>query len=328
MAYSNEVVARARARLAQAKADRESENNAHLRIAYARVPRLREIDRALRLTMAQAAQSIFDPERDAQSALTQARKENEALQREREWLIDANFEEGFLDDSPICEKCGGQGYLGSQMCECLAELCRQEQKKELSVLSGASRESFETFRLSYYSDQPDGTLGASPRAIMAATLNTCQRFARHFSMQSGNLLLSGGTGLGKTFLSACIARTVADNGFSVAYETAGQLFARLEAAKFEDDPEAKRLTAAYRGCDLLILDDLGTEMVTQFTISALYMLVNDRLLAGIPTVISTNLNTTHIGKRYSPQIASRLLGAYRRVPFVGEDVRLQKARGI
>ena len=94
MAYSNEVVARARARLAQAKADRESENNAHLRIAYARVPRLREIDRALRLTMAQAAQSIFDPEQDAQSALTQARKENEALQREREWLIDANFEEG------------------------------------------------------------------------------------------------------------------------------------------------------------------------------------------------------------------------------------------
>ena len=161
---------------------------------------------------------------------------------------------------------------------------------------------------------------------MAATLNICQRYARSFSTRSGNLLLSGNTGLGKTFLSACIARTVSDSGHSVVYETAGRLFRNLEAGRFEDDQEARRQGEIYTRCDLLILDDLGTEMVTQFTISALYTIINDRLLDHLPTVISTNLTTGELGKRYSPQITSRLLGNYLRVPFVGEDVRLQKAR--
>lgn len=326
MAYSSEVVARARARLAQARQEREQEYAEHLRVAYARVPRLRQIDRELKLTMSRAALAVLDREQEPQTVMAQARERCEALQQERQWLLDDHFEDGFLDESPVCPKCGGQGYIGAQMCECLRELCRQEQRKDLTVLSTGGRDSFESFSLKYYSDQTDLSLGASPRQVMAATLNICQRYARSFSTRSGNLLLSGNTGLGKTFLSACIARTVSDSGHSVVYETAGRLFRNLEAGRFEDDQEARRQGEIYTRCDLLILDDLGTEMVTQFTISALYTIINDRLLDHLPTVISTNLTTSELGKRYSPQITSRLLGNYLRVPFVGEDVRLQKAR--
>ena len=326
MAYSNEVVRRAQQRLAQARADRESENQEHLAIAYARVPRLREIDRQLRMTMAMAAQAVFSSGGDVQQAMQEARQKNLALPQERPWLVDTNFEEGYLDDSPICDRCGGLGYIGSTMCECLAELCRQEQKKELTFLS-AGRESFEQFRLDYYSDKMDPKLGASPRTIMEITLRTCRNYAASFSGKSGNLLFSGDTGLGKTFLSACIARTVADSGHSVVYESAAHLFGKLERAKFAGDEDARKDAARYNACDLLIVDDLGTEMPGQFVTAALYSLINDRLLEGKPTIISTNLNTDDLGRRYSPQIASRLRGSYRRVAFVGDDIRLIKNRG-
>ena len=325
MAYSAEVVRRARARLAQAKSDRELENREHLLRAYEQAPRLKEIDRQLRLTMAKAAQAVFAGG-DAESLMAKAKEENQSLQHEREWILETTFEEGFLDDSPICDKCGGSGYVGSTMCECLRELCRQEQKKELTVLA-AGRESFDQFRLEYYSDQVDPRLGYSPRQIMEKTFQTCRRYAVAFSDKSGNLLFSGNTGLGKTFLSACIARTVADAGHSVVYESAGKLFSTLERARFEGNEENRRAAEKYSVCDLLIVDDLGTELPGQFVTAALYTLINDRLLESKPTIISTNLSTEDLTRRYSAQIASRLRGSYKRVAFVGEDIRLLKNRG-
>ncbi len=300
MAYSLEVVRRARARLAQAKEDRESENRQHLTEAYVKVPRIKEIDMQLRRTMAQAAQAAFLQGSDGRDLMDRIREENRGLQLERARLAAEFFEEGFLDDGPICPKCGGSGYLGSNMCECRNELCRQEQKKELSLLSG-SQGSFQQFRLDYYPDRVDPKYGLSPRTIMEQNLQTCRRYALHFSEKSGNLLFSGDTGLGKTFLSACIARTAADRGYRVVYE--------------------------LMECDLLILDDLGTEMPGQFTTAALYSLLNDRILEGKPMIISTNLTVEDMSRRYSPQIASRLRGNFQRVAFVGEDIRVLKNRG-
>ncbi len=321
MAYSAEVLSRARARLAMAKEDRESENREHLRNAYRQVPRLQEIDRQLRATMAMAAQAAFTQGEDPAELLEQARRENLSLQQERAELVALYFEEGYLDDSPICENCGGNGYVGSTMCECLRELCRQEQKKELTFLS-VGRESFDQFRLDYYPERDN------IRAVMEKTFQACRRYAMSFSEKSANLLFSGDTGLGKTFLSACIARTVADNGYSVVYESAGHLFARLERAKFSGDEDARRESEKYLVCDLLIVDDLGTEMPGQFTTSALYGLINDRILAGKPTIISTNLTSEEFAQRYNRQIASRLRGSYVRMPFVGEDIRVLKNRGL
>jgi DNA replication protein DnaC len=321
MAYSAEVLSRARARLAMAKEDRESENREHLQIAYERIPRIREIDRQLRATMAMAAQAAFTRGGDPTALLEEAKRENLALQQERAQLVEMYFEEGYLDDSPICTHCGGNGYVGSTMCECLRELCRQEQKKELTFLN-VGRETFDQFRLDYYPERDN------IRALMEKTYQLCRRYAHGFSEKSPNLLFSGDTGLGKTFLSACIARTVADNGYSVVYETAGHLFSKMERAKFANDEQARKECDKYLACDLLIVDDLGTEMPGQFTTSALYGLVNDRIQSGKPTIISTNLTSEEFGHRYNRQIASRLRGSFLRVPFVGEDIRVIKSRGL
>ena len=327
MGYSNEVMQRARARLAAAKADRESENRQHLDEAYAKVPRLREIDRQLRLTMAMAAQAVFSSGGDVNEALEEARQQNLSLQREREKLIRIYFEEGYLDDSPVCDRCGGSGYVGATMCECLAELCRQEQKKELTFLN-VGRENFDQFRLDYYPDRLDPKLGINIRTLMEKTYNTCRKYAYGFTERSSNLLFSGDTGLGKTFLSACIARTVADRGYSVVYESAGHLFANLERAKFSGEEQAREDVKKYTDCDLLILDDLGTEMPGQFTTAALYSLVNDRILMGKAMIVSTNLTVDDLSRRCSPQIASRLRGNFTRVAFLGDDIRMKRNWGI
>lgn len=321
MAYSEQVLRRARVRLEQAKQERERENAAHRQEAYERYPRLKEIDRELQLTMAQLMATALRHGEDPTQAIAQIRDRNLALQCERDWILEAgDFEEGFLDDAPVCAKCGGTGYEGNQMCSCLRELCRQEQKKELTSLLGSGRESFDMFRLDVYSDVYDDTLGTSPRKLMQSNFNICRRYAQNFTPQSGNLLFSGATGLGKTFLSACIARQVADRGFSVVYETAIRMFADFEAEKFGGE-EQRGLTHKYLACDLLIIDDIGTEMTTQFTISAMYNIINTRLMDGKATVISTNLVPEAIEGRYSPQIASRILGTYRLIKFAGSDIR-------
>lgn len=326
MAYSAEVVRKARQVLETAKAERTSVYRAHLQSAYQKVPRLQELDIALRKSMAVAAQAAFSQGKNAGEIMEQAKNANLSLQKERQQLIAENFPQGFLEEGPICPHCGGEGYIGTAMCDCLRELCALEQKKELALLATGD-ERFANFRLDYYSDRVDSNYGASPRAIMSSNFALCQKYAKNFSAGSGNLLFIGGTGLGKTFLSACIAAEVAEKGYSVAYETASHLFSKLEKNRFNPDENSQEEVERLEKCDLLILDDLGTELPGQFVTAALYALVNDRLLAGKPMVISTNLNVSEIAQRYSPQIASRLQGCFTRLTFVGEDIRVQKNRG-
>ena len=324
MAYSPEVVNRARQRLAEAKTEKEAETRQKLQQVYGQLPRVRQIDQELRRSMVLAAQAVFQQADQAKEAMEDAKKANLLLQQERKTLIESHFGPDFLDESPVCGHCGGVGYIGTRMCSCLQELCRQEQKRELSLLACGEGE-FSQFKLEYYSSQVDSRYGASPRAIMERNFKLAQRFAENFG--SGNLLFVGGTGLGKTLLSACIAREVADRGNSVAYESAGHLFTKLEKNRFSPDEETEAAVRRLYSCDLLIIDDLGTELPGNFVTAALYGLVNDRLLAGKPMVISTNLNIEEIARRYSPQIASRLQGSFQRLTFVGDDIRILKNRG-
>ena len=324
MSYSSEVLTRARARLAQQRADRESENAARLQAAYARLPRLKEIDKALVSTMAQAAQAAFLQGTDGKAALEQVREKNLQLQQERKTLVEQYLEPGFLKEEPICPHCGGNGYVGAEMCHCLKELCKAEQRKEMGA--AFQNAGFESFRLDYYSDAVIPQLKTSPRAVMEKTLDSCRRYARNFSMDSGNLLLSGGTGLGKTHLALAIGAAAGEQGYCVCYETAASLFGKLEKAKFTPSEENSREAEKLESCDLLVLDDLGTEMPSQFVTAALYGLLNARLLAKRPMVITTNLNVEEAGSRYSMQIASRLYGEFKRLTFLGSDIRILKSR--
>ena len=323
MAYSRAIVQRAEARLQSEKEQNERSSRARIAATYEKEPRLGEIERELRRTAAHVLAATFRRQGDPVAAMQQLKKENIALQQERDWILQAEgLEPDDLTVQPICPTCGGTGYVGAAMCECLKELCRQEQKKELTSLLGSGRETFENCRLDLYPAEYSESVRTSPRALMQRNFNHCRKYAQNFTMQSGNMLFSGATGLGKTFLSACIARTVADRGYSVVYDTAIHLFSDFEAEKFGMSQEENRgLSQRYLQCDLLIIDDLGTEMTTQFVCSALYHVVNTRLMESRPTIISTNLTPEQLSVRYSPQIASRLLGTYRLIQFVGQDIR-------
>lgn len=325
MGYSAQVMQRARQRLENTKAEKESLYEERLRIVYAQLPRVRQIDVELRKTMALATQAIFSGAPG--DALEQVKTANLALQKERETLINQAFGEGFLDDSPVCTRCEGFGYIGTQMCSCLQELCRQEQKNELVNLKCGKAE-FADFKLEYYPDRFISGSNVSIRSIMQKTFQDCRSYALNFGAESGNLLFSGDTGLGKTFLSACIASVVVDRGYSVAYESAVHLFDLMERARFAGDEAAILESQRLMDCDLLIVDDLGTEMAGQFVTTALYTLINDRILKKKATVISTNLTAEEMEKRYSTQILSRLRGNYKRVAFVGDDIRVLKNRGV
>lgn len=190
-------------------------------------------------------------------------------------------------------------------------------------------QSFETFSLEWYSETEDPALGVSPRENMDWIYRTCKRYAAAFSPESGNLLLTGDPGLGKTFLSAAMAREISAGGFSVVYDTAAHVFDRFEARKFgrELGEAVEADVDRVMECDLLILDDLGTELTTPFVQSALYTIVNGRITDRRATILSTNLKLDELSRRYTPQIVSRMEGEYQILPFFGEDIRrLKKER--
>ena len=216
------------------------------------------------------------------------------------------------------------------MCACLKELCAQEQMSALTALLNLTDEQdFDRLRLDVYSDQPWQGRNRSPRENMSRVVQVCEGYARQFPRYPlKNLLLSGGTGLGKTFLSGCIAREVASRGYSVVYDTAINLFAAFETRRFTRDAgeerQARDVTRRYLGCDLLILDDLGSELTTPLSQSTLYEVVNSRLQGERHTIISTNLSQEDIAARYTPQLVSRVGGLYQELTFYGDDLRLQR----
>ena len=328
MAYEQNVLRRATERLEDQRRRREDQQNARRREIYAAIPRVAEIDRQLRRTIVDIIAASLRQGNDPVPAIGVIRDKNLDLQAERaELLVAHGYPADALDDKPACPKCNDTGWRGAVMCQCLKDLCAQEQIKELSKLLDLGEQSFDTFSLDVYSPSPWRGSGISPRENMEMVYEICLNYAQKFGrFYFNNLFLSGAPGLGKTFLSACIARTVSENGFSVVYDTAVNIFSRFEDKKFsrdaEDTREARDETRRYLSCDLLILDDLGSEMTTPFVQSALYTLINSRLTADRRTVISSNLSMEDVRRRYAPQIASRLEGEYRVLPFFGEDIRL------
>ena len=322
MAYSKEVQRRAETRLEQARQQNELDCDRRIAAIYEQYPRLAQIDQELRRTSAKVYAAAFRESQNPAQAMEKLKQENLSLQRERDWILESeSIDPEDLEREPVCKTCGGSGWRGAMMCECLRELCRQEQKKELAQQLGPAKESFEKFRLDVYPDRIDPKLQVSPRALMQRVYQSAVNYAKSFGPSSASLLFMGATGLGKTFLSGCIARAVADRGFAVCYVPAGKLFSDFETEKFRLKEDGA-LTSEYFETDLLIIDDLGTEMTTQFTVSALYQIINGRLLSGKPTIVSTNLPDKELEARYSAQIASRLLGAYTLYQFCGNDVRM------
>lgn len=317
------ILSLARERLAGMRDARESMLDAREREVYEKNPKVRELDGEIRAVFADALGAALSHGK-VQEKIDEISVQSLALQQERIYEITAaGFPADYLDPGYMCEKCHDTGYIGREMCSCLTELYKEEQQKSLSDLFKLGDESFESFDLTLYDDRPDPKTGRSARESMALVLAVCRNYADSFGANSKNLLLTGAPGLGKTFLSACIARTVSGNGFSVVYDTAQSIFSKMEDDHFYrgDHDSVRAEIKRIMSCDLLILDDLGTEMISSFIQSALYELINTRLSSGKKTVINTNLSPEDIRIRYSPQIFSRLDGEYRALRFFGNDIR-------
>ena len=325
MSYDGIIMQRAIARFDQDKQRRAAELEQRRRAVYARAPRLQEIERTLRTTMSRIVAVSARRGEDPLPALRDLRDENLGLQRERAALLaDLGYPADYLSETPVCSRCGDTGYTRSGVCDCLKKYYAREQLRELSRLLPLGEARFETFRFDLYDSAVWDSYGTSPRANMEHNFDVCRDYANQFSKGSGSLLLSGGTGLGKTFLSACIARVVSESGFSVVYDTAISIFSRFETAKFRPDDVSDTDVRRCENCDLLILDDLGTEMTTSFVQSALYQIVNGRMLSGKSTIISTNLAPDELSARYGAPILSRIEGSYEILPFFGDDIRTRQ----
>ena len=332
MSYEPTVMRKALTRLERRRESRERRRYDLQRTLYRQEPELARLDRAIQGTMAELAQLATGgrPVEADGPEISGIRARNRELQRRRAQLLQGlGYEPDVLDPVPACPLCGDTGWADGRMCRCLKELCAQEQLRALTALLNLTDEQdFDRLRLDIYSDLPWQGQSRSPRENMKRVVMVCEGFAKQFpNYPLKNLLLSGGTGLGKTFLSGCIAREVSQRGYSVVYDTASNLFAAFETRRFTRDAgeerQARDDTRRYLGCDLLILDDLGSELTSPLAQSSLYEVVNSRLQAGRHTIISTNLSMEHIAARYTPQIASRIGGLYRELTFYGDDLRLR-----
>ena len=199
-----------------------------------------------------------------------------------------------------------------------------------NIRSVLAYENFKSFSFAYYSDDYiDETIGLSPLSNMQKIVAGCKSFIRHFDRNHENLLFMGNTGVGKTFLANCIAKELLDRGYTVIYLTAFRLFDILEKNKFGRDEETAYIASNQfdyiLDCDLLIIDDLGTELNNSFTSSQLYLIINERLLRQKSTIISTNLSHDNINANYGERVYSRLISKYSIRRIIGQDIRLHKA---
>ena len=324
MPYDGKLLARARDKLEKLRAANEAEHQRRIDEVYVNIPEIALIDRRMKEHMLETARLTLGKSPELMTRLSALKAENLDLQvKKAELLTQHGLRIDYLDEIVSCKKCRDTGVFESKPCECLQKLYNKELTKELGTLMRTGNECFERFDLRLYDAQ--SPTGRAPREVMKRVFEVCKKYAADFPAVSSDLLFQGAPGLGKTFLSACIARVVAEKGCSVCYDSAISALEAFEKQKFlRDTAEGAEAAARVRrmlDCDLMILDDLGTEMITPLSVSSLYTLINTRLVNGRRTIISTNLSDEDIQKNYNPQIASRLTGEYRKLPFVGKDIR-------
>ncbi|MCL2151813.1 MAG: ATP-binding protein [Oscillospiraceae bacterium] len=326
MATDGRILAKAKDTLEEKRRRNSERFEYRLQQAYARVPRIRAIDAEIRETMTDLV-AVALGAAHVQHVEDIRLKNLDLQEQRRSELVRAGFPGDYLDDEYMCQYCNDTGFIKTEMCVCLIELYKKEQRESLSSLFKLGCETFDSFKLSYYGDAPAPDTGISPRRSMEKIFEICVEYARNFGEKSTNLFFVGPTGLGKTFLSACIARVVADSGHSVVYDVASSIFSKFEDAKFlrtSNPEEARADVRRCLECDFLILDDLGTEMTTSFTVSALFELINTRLVTGKKMIVNSNLTTDELRRRYSEQIMSRLEGEYQVLTFRGDDIRKKR----
>ena len=322
MKYSIETLHKANAIMEKRRRKALEQFEENKKIAYAQLPDLSRIDDELSSSGMLISNEILNHKNNIQDALSMIRQRNEQLISEKKRILsESGLGSDFLTIKYCCNKCNDTGYVDAMPCDCLNEVIAElAQNKANKIGEDAS---FDSFDLKYYPEDLDGVCC---REIMSQTLESCKNYAEEFSVYSPNLLLFGGTGVGKTHISKAIAKKVAENGFDVIYMSAPDLFTSLEKERFNQETVSEDMNSIVK-CELLVIDDLGAEFTTSFTVSAFYNIINTRLLSDLPTIITANLSPSELKQRYSDRIASRLIGCYEHLRFLGNDIRILKKKG-
>lgn len=321
MGYNKENFKRIREEYATKHLVAEEAAEARRAELHLALPRVAEIDRLLSKTGVRIMGAGLLPKAEREAEIDRLHRENDALLAEREkLLVAAGYPSDYSDVKYECDKCADSGYVGIKMCDCMRQALVLAGFESSGISRLLEKQTFESFSLDYYKND------ARAFANMERVYAVMKEYARDFTPESAqNLALFGGTGLGKTHLSSAVAREVLKKGYDVLYVTALDLVADFEAEQFGQRTLSRgELTDKYFECDLLIIDDLGTELVNQFTISVIYNLLNIRINRKAPMILSTNLTQKDLLAKYNDRITSRIFGEFRPLLFLGSDVRMQK----
>lgn len=321
MGYNKELFAEVRRQMETRRQTAIETADARRWELYAALPEVEAIDRELSRTGLMIMDEIAKGKEGLSERLENIRLDNLDLQAQREAiLLRAGYPADYDAPKFVCLDCKDTGYIGQKMCVCLKAALSEEGMRRAGLAHLFETQRFDTFVLDYYRHDP------RVYRLMQRYLEMCREFADRFDGDTReNLLLCGGTGLGKTHLSTAIAGEIVQKGYDVLYESAPNLLSAYEAERFGRSLTASVADASrYLTCDLLVIDDLGAELSNNFTVGVLYNLINTRIVARRPTVISTNLTPDEIRARYTDRIASRLFGEYTLMRFEGRDIRMQK----
>lgn len=327
MGYNSDIYRQAENKLCNIRRKQEEKNDKKKQLFYQRFKRAKEIDNALSRTSIIAAKSVLNGH-DVHKKLEELKHNNLILQKELEQiLIDANLPLDYLEPEYHCSLCHDTGFVDGKMCECFKKILKDTAYDSLNRKSPLSLCTFESFNLDFY-PQIRNDRGIEPKAKMEKIFKYCKSYAKGFSLSANNLFMQGATGLGKTHLSLAIVNTVINDGFSVIYASCPNIVSNLEKERFSYGNKEKSCeTEQYLiECDLLVLDDLGTEFQTNFSNATLYNIINSRIMYTKPTIISTNLSLKEIQKSYSERLVSRIMGNYMMLYFIGQDIRPLRLR--
>jgi DNA replication protein DnaC len=291
--------------------------------AYARIPALKDIDNKIAEISVKSARKMLDGN---SSALAELKAELAGLRAQKATLLKSGgYEENYLEPLFTCPDCRDTGYINGNKCHCFKQEIINTVYAQSNIRNILEKENFSTFSYEYYSDKDrNPTTGLSSLDAVKDAVEKCRHFIDDFDNKPKNLLFYGNTGIGKTFLSNCVAKELLERGNSVIYFTAFQLFDILSKGVFDRDADALAAHHNIFDCDLLIIDDLGTELSNAFTTSQLFLCVNERILRGKSTIISSNLNPRDILETYSERTFSRISSNYTIINLFGDDIRIKK----
>ena len=290
---------------------------------YQKLPELKELHQTISTLSVRQARKLLEGN---EGALEELKLQIKELSSEAKALLVAGgFPADYLEPIYDCKDCKDTGYIDNKKCHCFRKAVIDLLYTQSNLKHILERENFKNFSFSYYSNNHiDPKTGTSSLANIEKAYLTSREFVDTFGKEFRNLFIYGDTGVGKTFLSNCIAKALMDKSHSVIYLSSFELFDTLAKSKFEKDNHADEMNEHIFDCDLLIIDDLGTEMANSFTVSQLFLCLNERILRRKSTIISTNLSLESLVNIYSERTFSRITSNYTMLKLTGDDIRIKK----